>query len=142
MAPFPLHTREETPIALDKTRIVEQAASKTGCASLKPPFSYLGSKVGGLMSRIQSWDEIMNTLAARLSKWKMKTLSIGGRLTLLKSVLGSMPIYHLSLFKAPSKAFKGWNPFVVVFSMVLRIIVRNKYGSSGTKCWHPKRKVV
>ncbi|GJS68686.1 RNA-directed DNA polymerase, eukaryota, reverse transcriptase zinc-binding domain protein [Tanacetum coccineum] len=87
--------------------IVDQAASKIRCASLKPSFSYLGSKVGGLMSRIQSWDEIMDKLAARLSKWKMKTLSIGGRLTLLKSVLGSMPIYHLSLFKAPSKVIKG-----------------------------------
>ncbi|GJX29134.1 RNA-directed DNA polymerase, eukaryota, reverse transcriptase zinc-binding domain protein [Tanacetum coccineum] len=86
--------------------IVNQAASKIGCAMLKPPFSYLGSKVGGLMSRIQSWDEIMNTLAARLSKWKMKTLSNGGRLTLLKSILGSIPIYHLSLFKSPSKVLQ------------------------------------
>ncbi|GJY66379.1 RNA-directed DNA polymerase, eukaryota, reverse transcriptase zinc-binding domain protein [Tanacetum coccineum] len=57
--------------------IVDQAASKIRCASLKPSFSYLGSKVGGLISRIQSWDEIMDKLAARLSKWKMKTLSIG-----------------------------------------------------------------
>ncbi|GKF71938.1 hypothetical protein Tco_0208052, partial [Tanacetum coccineum] len=58
------------------------------------------------MSRIQSWDEIMDKLVARLSKWKMKTLSIGGRLTLLKSTLSSMPIYHLSLFKVPSKVLQ------------------------------------
>ncbi|GJZ84117.1 RNA-directed DNA polymerase, eukaryota [Tanacetum coccineum] len=83
--------------------LVEQAALKIGCATLKMPFSYLGSNVGGLMYRIQSWNEIVDRVAARLSKWKMKTLSIGGRLTLLKSVLGSIPIYHMSIFKVPMK---------------------------------------
>nr|GEW19152.1 RNA-directed DNA polymerase, eukaryota, reverse transcriptase zinc-binding domain protein [Tanacetum cinerariifolium] len=62
-----------------------------------------GSKVGGCMSRIQSWNEMIKTMACRLSKCKLKTFSIGGRLTLLKSVLGSMPIYHMSLFKVLKK---------------------------------------
>ncbi|GKE21390.1 RNA-directed DNA polymerase, eukaryota, reverse transcriptase zinc-binding domain protein, partial [Tanacetum coccineum] len=85
---------------------IAQAALKIGCAILKAPFSYLGSKVGGLMSRIQSWNEIVESMIARLSKWKMKTLSIGGRLTLLKSVLGSMSIYHMSIFKVPMKVLQ------------------------------------
>nr|GEU75656.1 RNA-directed DNA polymerase, eukaryota, reverse transcriptase zinc-binding domain protein [Tanacetum cinerariifolium] len=46
-----------------------------------------GSKVGCLMSLTQSWNEVVNNILARLSKWKMKNLSIGGRLNLLKSVL-------------------------------------------------------
>nr|GEX54224.1 RNA-directed DNA polymerase, eukaryota [Tanacetum cinerariifolium] len=46
-------------------------------------------------------DETVNKLSKRLSKWKLKTLSIGGRLTLLKSVLGSTPIYNMSIFKVP-----------------------------------------
>ncbi|GKE88958.1 hypothetical protein Tco_1566433 [Tanacetum coccineum] len=55
------------------------------------------------MSRIQSWNEVVDRVTARLSKWKMKTLSIGGRLTLLKSVLGSIPIYHMPIFKVPMR---------------------------------------
>ena len=33
-------------------------------------------------------------------------LSIGGRLRLVKSVLGSMPIFHMSIFKVPSTVLK------------------------------------
>nr|GEU45505.1 nucleotide-binding alpha-beta plait domain-containing protein [Tanacetum cinerariifolium] len=42
--------------------IVDQAAVKIGCAMLEAPFSYLGSKVGGIMSRVQSWNKIVNIL--------------------------------------------------------------------------------
>ncbi|GJT57124.1 RNA-directed DNA polymerase, eukaryota [Tanacetum coccineum] len=66
---------------------VDEAANKIRCATLKVPFSYLGSKVGYLMSRTQSWNDIVNTILTRLSRWKLKTLSIGGRLTVLKYVL-------------------------------------------------------
>ncbi|GJS70212.1 RNA-directed DNA polymerase, eukaryota [Tanacetum coccineum] len=82
----------------DKVKCV---ASKLGCLILKTPFSYLGSKVGGSMSRVHAWTEVVDRVKNRLSKWKMKALSIGGRLTLLKSVLGSMPIFHMSIFRAP-----------------------------------------
>ncbi|GKC87753.1 RNA-directed DNA polymerase, eukaryota [Tanacetum coccineum] len=82
---------------------VSRAAMKMGCCTLKTPFSYLGIKVGGMMTRIKSWDEIVAKLHSRLSKWKLKTLSIGGRLTLLKC---STPIYYMSMFKVPSQVLK------------------------------------
>nr|GEV25454.1 RNA-directed DNA polymerase, eukaryota, reverse transcriptase zinc-binding domain protein [Tanacetum cinerariifolium] len=37
------------------------------------------SKVGGCMSRIQSWNDTIESMACRLYKWKLKTLSIGDK---------------------------------------------------------------
>nr|GEY35984.1 RNA-directed DNA polymerase, eukaryota, reverse transcriptase zinc-binding domain protein [Tanacetum cinerariifolium] len=60
-----------------------------------------GTKVGGSMSRVQAWMEVVDKVKSRLCNWKMKALSIGSRLTLLKSVLRSMPIFHKSIFRVP-----------------------------------------
>nr|GEZ14183.1 putative RNA-directed DNA polymerase, eukaryota, reverse transcriptase zinc-binding domain protein [Tanacetum cinerariifolium] len=81
---------------------VSRAAEYLGCQILKMPFSYLGSMVGGNMHRLHSWDDTVDRVRNRLSKWKMKMLSSGCRLTLVKSVLESMPIFHMSLFKVPA----------------------------------------
>ncbi|GKB61749.1 hypothetical protein Tco_0917935 [Tanacetum coccineum] len=79
--------------------VVERAATLIGYIMLTSPFKYLGVKFGGNMSRINSWDEVISKVSTRLSKWKLKTLSISGRLTLLKSVITSIPLYHMSIFK-------------------------------------------
>ena len=77
------------------------AAESIGCLTFSAPFNFLGVKVGGIMSRRSSWDEVIAKLTSCLSKWKLKTLYIGGRLTLIKSVLSSLPLYHMSIFKCP-----------------------------------------
>ncbi|GJX75217.1 hypothetical protein Tco_0313812 [Tanacetum coccineum] len=79
---------------------IKSAATNLRCRILKTPFIYLGTKVGDSMARFDAWEEVINKVYSRLSKWKMKSLSIGGRLILLKSVLGFIPIFHLSIFKA------------------------------------------
>ncbi|GJV30818.1 hypothetical protein Tco_1391218 [Tanacetum coccineum] len=63
--------------------------------------TYLGVKVAVNMMCINSWNEVIQNVTIKLSKWKANSLSVGGRLTLLKSVLGSLPTYYMSLFKAP-----------------------------------------
>nr|GEZ16954.1 RNA-directed DNA polymerase, eukaryota [Tanacetum cinerariifolium] len=73
----------------------------SGCSTFSTPFNYLGVKVGDIMSRGNSWAEVISKLSSRLSRWKLKTLSSGGRLTLIKSILTAIPLYHMSIFKAP-----------------------------------------
>ncbi|GJS35967.1 RNA-directed DNA polymerase, eukaryota [Tanacetum coccineum] len=80
---------------------VAAAASNLGCSVMKTLFKYLGVMVGGNTSKIQAWDEVIGKLKAYLSKWKLKTIFVGGRLTLLKAVLGSTPIYNMSIYKVP-----------------------------------------
>ncbi|GJR85045.1 RNA-directed DNA polymerase, eukaryota [Tanacetum coccineum] len=53
-----------------------------------------------------AWKDTIRKMRLRLSKWKLKTLSIGGRLTLLKSVLGASPIYSMSIYKVPYGVLK------------------------------------
>ncbi|KAJ0826227.1 putative RNA-directed DNA polymerase [Helianthus annuus] len=78
-------------------------ASFVGCNSGSFPFCYLGLKVGANMNRVVNWDVVYKIFDARLSSWKAALLSIGGRVTLIKSVLESLPNYYFSLYKAPSR---------------------------------------
>nr|GEV27856.1 RNA-directed DNA polymerase, eukaryota [Tanacetum cinerariifolium] len=71
------------------------ATESIGCSIFTMPFNFLGVKVGDIMSRRNSWEETIGKLSSRLSKWKLKALSIGGRLTLIKFVLSSIPLYHI-----------------------------------------------
>nr|GEU96458.1 RNA-directed DNA polymerase, eukaryota, reverse transcriptase zinc-binding domain protein [Tanacetum cinerariifolium] len=43
----------------------------------------------------------IDNIIRSLSSWKADLLSIGGHLTLIKAMLGSLGIYYLSIFKAP-----------------------------------------
>lgn len=51
------------------------------------------------MARIGSWDMLVSKFKKKLTGWKVKMISIGGRFTLNRSVLGTLGIYYCSLFK-------------------------------------------
>nr|GFA68838.1 RNA-directed DNA polymerase, eukaryota [Tanacetum cinerariifolium] len=87
--------------------LVVQAAASIGCAVMQSQFCYLGVMVGECMSRHKAWTDTVLKLRSRLSNWKVKTLSIGGRLTLLKSVLGASPLYNMSIYKVPRGVLKS-----------------------------------
>ncbi|GJR03349.1 RNA-directed DNA polymerase, eukaryota [Tanacetum coccineum] len=88
------------------TSDVSLAAASIGCSIMKNQFRYLGVMVGENMARHKAWSNVTLKLRSRLSKWKTKTLSVGGRLTLLKSVLGASPLFYMSIFKTPKGILK------------------------------------
>ena len=71
----------------------EDAARYLHCRVLAIPFLYLGLPIGANPRRSDTWDPIVKKCESKLAKWKQKQLSFGGRVTLIKSVLNSIPIY-------------------------------------------------
>ncbi|PWA68674.1 reverse transcriptase domain, Reverse transcriptase zinc-binding domain protein [Artemisia annua] len=80
---------------------IENTSGITGCLSATIPFKYLGLPVGNNMNRSNNWEDIIQKVQKKLGTWKVKLLSIGGRLTLTKSVIGSHGTYFMSMFKMP-----------------------------------------
>nr|GEW06345.1 putative RNA-directed DNA polymerase, eukaryota, reverse transcriptase zinc-binding domain protein [Tanacetum cinerariifolium] len=80
---------------------IQNMADRYGCLENNLSFTHLGVKVGVNMLRINFWNEVVQNVTSKLSSWEAKTLSVGGRLTLIKSVLGAIPTYYMSLYKVP-----------------------------------------
>ena len=74
-----------------------QAASYLNCRIMPLSFSYLGIPIGANPRRCGLWDPILRKSETKLSRWKQRHLSFGGRVTLIKATLTSIPIF-LSLF--------------------------------------------
>ena len=68
-----------------------------GCRMDQIPFSYLGMPLGANPKRFSTWDPVIRRVKDRLALWQRKFLSLGGRVTLIKSVLNSLPLYYLSI---------------------------------------------
>ncbi|XP_028122010.1 uncharacterized protein LOC114319199 [Camellia sinensis] len=80
-----------------------QVAEFFNCRVSSLPINYLGMPLGANPKRLSTWEPIINKVKKRLASWKKRYLSLGGRITLIKSVLSSLPIYYMSLFKIPTQ---------------------------------------
>lgn len=76
-------------------------ATPLGCEPACLPFTYLGVPIGANMNLQRHWQSIIERFHSKLTSWKAKTLSFGGRLTLIKSVLGNLSTYFFSIFVVP-----------------------------------------
>jgi hypothetical protein len=65
------------------------------------PMLYLGMPLGAQYKALNVWNSVLEKIERRLANWQTLYLSKGGRLTLLKSTLASLPTYFLSLFTIP-----------------------------------------
>ncbi|KAJ0845937.1 putative RNA-directed DNA polymerase [Helianthus annuus] len=94
---------------------ISQMANLLRCKQGTFPFTHLGLQVGANMNLARNWKSVVEIFKNRLSLWKAKTLSYGGRITLIKSVLNALPTYFLSLFKAPVKVLEALDKIRRIF---------------------------
>lgn len=62
------------------------------------PGTYLGISISRRSPRRQDW---LSMIRARLTSWKLRYISTGDRLSLINSILSTIPTYGMSVFKLP-----------------------------------------
>jgi hypothetical protein len=109
-------------------RLLSAGAAFLSCRAESIPFKFLGLPAGINPRRLVMWESVVDTMAKRLNSWSGCLLSYGGRLTLINSVLASLPLYFFSFYKAPVGVIKQLNR-----------IQRNFIWGGGTEdkrlCW-------
>lgn len=72
-----------------------------GCNTGSTHFKYLGIHMHHRKLSNSDWIMVEEKFQKKLSSWKGKLLSVGGRLVLINSVLTSLAMYMLSFFEDP-----------------------------------------
>ncbi|KAL4368125.1 hypothetical protein GQ457_05G003460 [Hibiscus cannabinus] len=101
-------------------------ASLLHCQSDNFPCQYLGLPLGAAKNSTQLWQPVVEIFKKKLTGWKSKMLSFGGRITLVKSVLSSLPVYYSSIFPMPSS----------ISSLLAQLTARFLWGSIDSKAIH------
>ena len=69
--------------------------------SLALPVKYLGIPMHVRKLCNNDWKVIEQRIEKKLSSWKGKHMSVGGRLVLINSVLSSLAMFMISFFEIP-----------------------------------------
>ena len=79
----------------------ERISRASGIAATRDLGKYLGMPI--LQKRINkdTFGEVLEKVASRLSGWKKQTLSLAGRVTMTKAVLSSIPVHTMSTINLP-----------------------------------------
>lgn len=81
-------------------------ANITGITKSDFPIRYLGVPIFAGRSRLVYFEHLVDKVRRKLDGWKAKILSFAGKLTLLKAVLSSVPIYTLASSYVPITIIK------------------------------------
>ncbi|KAE8704873.1 hypothetical protein F3Y22_tig00110435pilonHSYRG00103 [Hibiscus syriacus] len=90
-------------------------AEVIGCSVGYLPSEYLGLPLGYKRNSVAMWDPIVARFNAKLSGWIANSLSIAGRVVLVKSVLCSLPVYFMSMFRIPAAVILKLNSIMASF---------------------------
>ena len=82
---------------------IQEVAQFLNCRHMEFPFHCLGMPIGIKSSCKAVWEPMISKFEAKVYKWNQKNLSMGGRVTLIKSILNALSIYLLSFFKIPQR---------------------------------------
>lgn len=72
-----------------------------GCHIKNFPFTYLGAPLHKGRSKAEYFERPLQIISNKLEGWKAKFMSFAGKITLIKSVLASIPIHTLSSMAVP-----------------------------------------
>ncbi|XP_062193487.1 uncharacterized protein LOC133896859 [Phragmites australis] len=95
----------------DAKESVEEYSHLFGCEMGNYPFRYLGIPMHHRKLSNKDWRIIEDRFQKKLSSWKGKLLTIGGRLVLINSNLSSIVMYMLSFFEIPRGILKNLDYF-------------------------------
>ncbi|XP_058733701.1 uncharacterized protein LOC131605347 [Vicia villosa] len=85
---------------------LEAVSNVLSCKVEESNFYFLGIPVGFNPRKVETWRPIISKMRKRLSGWKNRFLNLGGRITLLKSILSSLTVFTMSFYKVPKKVEK------------------------------------
>ncbi|QHO07736.1 uncharacterized protein DS421_14g466350 [Arachis hypogaea] len=80
---------------------VQRMCRLLGCKGGSLPVKCLSIPLGANPRLVKTWKLIIDKVEEKLNLWKAKILNKPRKLVLIKSILNSLPVYYLSLFKIP-----------------------------------------
>ena len=88
------------------TQRLDELAGFFGCATATLPFPYLGLPLGTTRPSVSDLSPMVDQVERRLNA-SARFLDYGGRLTLVQSVLSSLPTHYLCSLKIPKTIIMG-----------------------------------